>query len=125
MRGSHILGGMVIILLSPYLFVNNTFSAGDIPRDGLRLEMLLATGAQDTSGNNRAVTSTGIAPTFQVDPTYGVPHVQFSGSGGLKVNTSWSATDNFAVTFWVAINPNTLQNNTIGHTTNLLSTYWM
>ena len=107
MCGSHILGGMVIILLSPYLFVNNTFSAGDIPRDGLRLELLLATGAQDTSGNNRLVTSTGVAPTFQIDSTYGVPHAQFLGSGGLNVNTSWSATstDDFTLSIWVKVNP--------------------
>lgn len=59
-------------------FVYPTFAAGSIPRDGLRLELILATGAQDTSGNKRPVTATGIAPSYQVDSVYGVPYAQFS-----------------------------------------------
>ena len=62
-------------------FIYPTFAAGSIPRDGLRLELLLATGTQDTSGNNRIVSATGIAPSYQTDPVYGVPYAQFSGSG--------------------------------------------
>jgi hypothetical protein len=62
-------------------FIYPTFAADSIPRDGLRLELLLATGAQDTSGNNRIVSATGIAPSYQIDPIYGVPYAQFSGSG--------------------------------------------
>lgn len=78
-------------------------AAWAIPRDALRLELLLATGAQDTSGNNRPITATGIAPTYQVDPLYGIPYAQFSGSGWLRVNTAWTAgaADDFSVSMWV------------------------
>ncbi len=69
------------ILVSSVLSFSQAQAAGTIPRDGLRLELLLATGAQDTSGNNRPVTATGVAPSYQVDPVYGVPYAQFSGSG--------------------------------------------
>jgi hypothetical protein len=58
---------------------SHTFA--EIPRDELRLELLLATGSQDTSGNNRLVTATGVAPSYQIDPVYGIPYAQFSGSG--------------------------------------------
>ncbi len=95
----------LFVLFFSCLFVVSTFAAGSIPRTDLRLELMLATGSQDTSGNNRVVTATGIAPTYQIDPTYGVPFAQFGGSGGLSVNTSWvSATDNFTISLWMKHN---------------------
>lgn len=73
-----------------------------IPNTDLRLELILATGSTDTSWLSRIVTSTGIVPTYSVDSVYGIPNARFTGSGWLKVNTSWSSSvDNFTVSFWV------------------------
>jgi len=93
----------LFLILFSIPLLHSVSAAGTIPRDWLRLELLLATGAQDTSGNNRPVTATGIAPTYQVDPVYGIPYAQFSGSGWLRVNTAWTAgaSDDFTVSFWM------------------------
>jgi hypothetical protein len=63
------------------LSFGSVFAAGTIPRDALRLELLFATGSRDSSGNARIVSSTGVTPTYQVDPIYGVAHAQFAGNG--------------------------------------------
>ena len=56
-------------------------AAGNLQRNDLRLELLLSTGALDTSDNSRATSSTGIAPRFVTDSQYGISYAQFSGSG--------------------------------------------
>lgn len=103
---------------------SHTFA--EIPRDELRLELLLATGSQDTSGNNRLVTATGVAPSYQIDPVYGIPYAQFSGSGWLRVNTSWSAgaSDDFSMSVWIKISDNNLINNQSANLVPLTSTFW-
>lgn len=84
-----------------------------IPRTDLRVELLLATGSQDTSGNSRIVTSTGIAPVYETDSTYGVPYAKFNGSGGLKVNTTWSASwsSDFTISYWMKLSGSDLTSN--------------
>lgn len=118
---------IMLTLVSLSIFSVSTFAAGTIPRDGLRLELLMATGSQDTSGNGRIVSSTGITPTYQIDPLYGVPFAQFTGSGGLKVNTAWSASiyDDFTISFWskpnlVALNNNSIWNVVVNNTGNII-----
>lgn len=117
----------MLTLVSLSIFSASTFAAGTIPRDGLRLELLLATGSQDTSGNGRIVSSTGVVPSYQVDSTYGIPFAQFTGSGGLKVNTAWSASvyDDFTISFWskpnlIALNNNSIWNVVINNTGNII-----
>lgn len=115
--------GMTLLLSLSCLFICSVSAAGTIPRDGLRLELLLATGAQDTSGNNRLVTSTGIAPSYQVDSVYGMPHARFAGSGWLRINTTWSAgvSDDFAISMWIKIPDSNLVNN---QSNNLINLNW-
>ena len=107
-----------IVFIFLFLLSVSTFAAGIIPRDWLRLELMLATGSQDTSGNGRIVSSTGIAPTYQVDPVYGVPYAQFGGSGWLKVNTAWTASgsDDFTVSMWTKIDPSVFDSQYAGYT---------
>lgn len=116
----------MFVLFFLYFFVASTFAAGTIPRDGLRLELMLATCSQDTSGNNRVVTATGIAPVYQIDSIYGVPFAQFSGSGLLKVNTAWSATgsDDFTLSIWIKIVDADLSSNQVTNYTTLTSTFF-
>lgn len=109
---SSVYRSMIAIAIVSCSFVVSVSAAGTIPRDSLRLELSLATGSLDTSGNNRPVTATGVAPSYQIDPIYGVPYAQFSGSGGLRVNTAWSATDDFAISFWINENSQKLAGNT-------------
>jgi hypothetical protein len=93
---------MIISFISSCFLYASVSAAGIIPNTDLRLELRLATGSADTSGLSRIVTSTGIAPTYSVDSIYGIPNARFTGSGWLKVNTSWSSSiDNFTVSFWM------------------------
>ncbi len=117
MRFSSLFLCTFLVLLFALIGNHTVFAAGTIPRDGLRLELMLATGAQDTSGNNRIVSATGVAPTYQLDPVYGVPYAQFGGSGGLKVNTAWTASgsDDFTVSMWTKIDPSVFDNQYAGY----------
>lgn len=93
---------MISVFLISCFFYASTFAAGVIPRSDLRLELLLSTWSQDTSGNNRVVTSTWAAPIYETDSVYGISSAKFNGGGGLLVNTSWaSTTDNYTISFWV------------------------
>jgi hypothetical protein len=78
---SSVYRSMIAISIVSCSFVISVSAAGTIPRDSLRLELSLATGSLDTSGNNRPVTATGTSPIFINDPIYGVPYAQFNGSG--------------------------------------------
>ena len=71
----------LLVLLFSYIFGVSAFAAGSIPRTDLRLELMLATGSQDTSGTNRVITTSGSAMTFLNDTTYGIPFGKFTGSG--------------------------------------------
>lgn len=115
------LGGMFIMVLLIFLCIQAS-AAGNIQRNDLRLELLLATGSLDTSENARVVSSTGIAPIFVTDSQYGISYAQFSGSGWIRVNTSWGGTqsDDFSMSFWTKINPSTISWNTMNNQTSLL-----
>lgn len=97
--------GMISAFSVSCFFIASVSAAWPIPRTDLRLELMLATGSQDSSGNNRIVTATWVAPSYQVDPTYGVPFAQFGGNGGLRVNTawSWSSNEDFTITLWTRV----------------------
>ncbi len=99
---------------------SSSFAAGNIPRDSLRLELLLATGSTDTSGNNRIVTSTWLAPVYATDTSYGIPHAKFA-SGGLRINTAWVAAwaDDYSISFWIKLWQSDLKNNSWWLTTTL------
>ena len=53
----------------------------------------------------RIVSSTGVAPSYQIDPVYGMPYAQFNGSGGLRLNSGWTGINpDFTVSFWIQHN---------------------
>ncbi len=90
-----------------FSFLSVPFShwASVVPRDELRVEMMLSANSNDTSSTPKVVTATGNAPAFLVDGIYGVPYAKFSGTWGLRVTTGWNgtSTDNFTVSFWVKV----------------------
>jgi hypothetical protein len=102
---------------------SHLYAAWAIPRTDLRLELLLATGSQDTSWNNRIVSFTGAVPTYETDSVYGISYAKFNGNGGYRVNTSWSATssNDFSFSFWMKLPETNLSSNSSSNITNLLS----
>ncbi len=106
---------------------DSVLAAGEIPRNDLRLELILATGAVDTSWLSRIVTHTGLTPTYSVDSVYGISHAKFAWSGGLQSITgwSWSQVDDFTLSFWVRVRSSELPTST-GMTlpSTWLPSYW-
>ncbi len=100
---------MMYCLMLLILSLENLF-AEDIPRDSLRIELLLETWSSDTSWLWRLVTSTWLAPEFKIDGTSGVSYAQFSGSGWITAVTGWngSSTDDFTLSLWVKVRPQDL-----------------
>jgi hypothetical protein len=94
--------GFFILLWS--LAIGSVSAAGVIPRGSdLRLELSLATGAVDTSGNNRPVSTATLAPTYETDPQYNISVAKFRDTSWLRVNTAWNPAgpDDLAISFWI------------------------
>lgn len=123
--------GMIFVSSISCLFYTYTLQAAwPIPRDGLRLELMLATWTRDTSGNNRPVTLTGVNPSYGTDSSYNsVQYAQFNW-GGITANSSWIGTSSadYTFSFWMKLPSSLLQNNSINKLTPLLypmmTPYW-
>ncbi len=118
--------GIVSALFFSAFFGLETFATDNIPRDGLRLELLFNSGMSDTSGNGRAIAITGITiPTLAVDTAYNVSYMKFVGNGGFKVNTAWNAgvSDDFAMSFWVNIPAGSASGNMIQNLTSPINNF--
>lgn len=101
------------LLVGCIFFIFSTISiwfANTLPREDLRMELLLATWAIDTSGLSRPVNQIGTWPQYKIDPTYNMPFAQFGWSGGIMAITGWNGSniDDFTLSMWVKVKPQDL-----------------
>lgn len=104
MNSSSPVRGMMFLILLWSVAIWSVSAAGEIPRGSdLRLELSLSTWAVDTSGNNRPVSITTLAPIYETDSQYNISAARFRDTSWLRVNTAWNpaSADDLAISFWI------------------------